>query len=233
MKAILHISLLILFSVFHQYKGLAQVEKRPVVQVKTLVTDFENHIRKGEQIYFVNIQSGTIFKAISNEYGKFDIDLPYGATYSIKIKSIGQAHDYNELAIKPYKEGEGFAYMELTILFEHPKYITLENVYFDTGKATLNRKSFVELNELVEFMRLKEDLKIEISGHTDNVGEAEDNLLLSQNRANTVRRYLISKNISADRIVAVGYGESQPVESNESADGRQKNRRTAVKFLED
>ncbi len=210
--------------------GIAQNDQHRV-RVKTIVTDFENTIRKGEQIHFVAIPSGTLFRAVSNQYGKFEIDLPYGSKYSIKIKSIGEAHDYTEIDIPPYSEKEAYAYMELTIQFEHPKLITLDNVYFDFAKSTLTKSSFEELNELVEFMKLKESLVIEIGGHTDHIGDDQANLELSQARANTVRRYLISKGISSRRIQAKGYGERAPIADNEIDQGRQKNRRTEVKIL--
>ena len=82
-------------------------------------------------------------------------------------------------------------------------------------------------------MTLKPQLEIEIAGHTDNVGTAESNMTLSLNRAKSVRNYLISKGIDANRVSIQGYGDTQPIASNDSAEGRQKNRRTVVNITKE
>jgi len=80
-------------------------------------------------------------------------------------------------------------------------------------------------------MKLKPALVIEISGHTDSIGSPESNLKLSLNRANSVRNYLINHGIKGDRVTALGSGDTQPVASNDTDDGRQQNRRTEVKII--
>ena len=82
-------------------------------------------------------------------------------------------------------------------------------------------------------MKFKETLAIEIVGHTDNVGEEDANLLLSRKRAENVRAYLIRNGIDQSRIKATGYGESQPIATNNTPEGRQKNRRTEVRIIKD
>ena len=74
-------------------------------------------------------------------------------------------------------------------------------------------------------------LKIQIGGHTDNVGKPADNLTLSNNRAKAVVSYLVSKNISAQRLLAKGFGETQPIDDNKTEEGRAKNRRTEMKVI--
>jgi outer membrane protein OmpA-like peptidoglycan-associated protein len=88
-----------------------------------------------------------------------------------------------------------------------------------------------ELNELAEYMNLKKTLVIEIAGHTDNVGAPESNQKLSEDRANAVKQYLVKKGIVAERIVAKGYGDSEPVADNNTASGKQQNRRTEVRVI--
>ncbi len=80
-------------------------------------------------------------------------------------------------------------------------------------------------------MKYRENEKIEIAGHTDNVGSASDNQKLSENRAEAIRQYLITKGVAATRVAARGYGSLQPVADNSTYDGRQKNRRTEVRIL--
>jgi len=117
------------------------------------------------------------------------------------------------------------------IEFEPPRSFTLDNVHFDTGKPALRPESFKELNEIAEYMRWRKEERYEISGHTDNVGKDDDNLKLSQARANAVKEYLVKKGIKAVRLTAKGYGHSQPVADNSTEEGRQANRRTELKIL--
>ena len=108
----------------------------------------------------------------------------------------------------------------------------LDNCTFENGKATLQETSFPVLDELVAYLKRKDDDRIEIGGHTDNVGSAASNLKLSQERANSVRDYLITKGIDSARLVAKGYGMSQPIADNKTAAGKAENRRTEVTILE-
>lgn len=108
--------------------------------------------------------------------------------------------------------------------------IVLENIYFDTGSDNLREESIQELNRLYDIMA-KSSLIIEIGGHTDNVGSDETNMDLSQARAEAVVNFVIEKGIAASRISAQGYGEDDPRATNETAEGRQENRRVEVKVL--
>ena len=107
----------------------------------------------------------------------------------------------------------------------------LENIFFDLGKATLSSDSKESLEELVDIMK-HSDIVIELGGHTDSIGEEDNNLKLSQDRVNSVRDFLISNEIDENRITAIGYGESQPLASNSTDEGRKKNRRVEVKITE-
>src|SRR5438045_2778031 len=109
--------------------------------------------------------------------------------------------------------------------------IVLNNIFFETKKFDLDPKSQVELDKLVQLLNDNPTVKIEISGHTDNVGKPADNLTLSNNRAKSVITYLISKGIAAQRLVAKGYGETKPVADNKTDEGRAKNRRTELRVI--
>jgi len=107
--------------------------------------------------------------------------------------------------------------------------IVLENIFFEFNKTDLLPASFAELDKVVQFM-LEEDVKqIEISGHTDNEGSDSYNQKLSEGRAASVVKYLASQGIKTERTLAVGYGESRPVDTNTTEEGRAQNRR--VEFL--
>lgn len=106
--------------------------------------------------------------------------------------------------------------------------VTLGDVLFDTGKADLKVAQSSNLEKLASFLTRYEDRDVIIEGHTDDVGSADANFGLSQRRAESVRSYLVSHGISADRLDATGKGEGSPVASNDSAFGRQQNRRVEV-----
>lgn len=108
--------------------------------------------------------------------------------------------------------------------------IILENVLFDFDKSTLRPESKTELDKWVKFLTDNPNLKIEISGHTDNKGTAEYNNTLSKNRAKAVYDYFVSNGIDKDRMKWVGYGFDLPIASNKTDEGRQKNRRTEIKI---
>jgi outer membrane protein OmpA-like peptidoglycan-associated protein len=109
--------------------------------------------------------------------------------------------------------------------------IILKNIFFDFDKATLRPESRAELDRLVKLLEDLPTMKIEISGHTDNIGSALYNQKLSQNRAKTVVDYLITHGIDEARLSYKGYGFSQPIASNDTDEGRQLNRRTEFKVL--
>ena len=110
--------------------------------------------------------------------------------------------------------------------------ITLKNVFFQTGKYTLLDISIVELDKVVEMMQHHPTLRIELGGHTDNVGNAAANQKLSEQRAKAVYDYLVQHGIDASRLSYKGYGQTQPVADNSTADGRRQNRRTVFTIIE-
>lgn len=109
--------------------------------------------------------------------------------------------------------------------------LPLNNLFFETAKYAIQAESYPELNRLAEWVK-ENELNIEISGHTDNVGNDDSNQTLSENRANAVRSYLIKKGCQADRISAKGFGETKPVASNDAPEGRAQNRRVEFRIRE-
>lgn len=198
--------------------------------VSVHVTDYKNNVRVGEEIRFYGTVTKKTYSGITDNRGNFDIKLPKGDTYQIKIAAIGEEQKYSTLNIP---NEPGMYSGEMAIKFEMPTEITLKDVLFETGSAKLNPSSYKSLDEMANFMKRKITMVIEIAGHTDNLGSKESNLTLSQKRAETVRAYLISKGISAARISAKGYGQDEPVADNETETGRKQNRRTEVKIVKE
>jgi OOP family OmpA-OmpF porin len=110
----------------------------------------------------------------------------------------------------------------------------LQGIQFETGKSVIKPVSYPILNAIVKVMNDNQNYKLIIGGHTDNVGDDQANMTLSQNRADAVAKYLIEKGVSPVRISATGYGESKPVDTNATAAGKARNRRVelSVEFLE-
>ena len=106
--------------------------------------------------------------------------------------------------------------------------VTLRNIFFETASATLVETSLAELDRLAEALARHPPLRLEVGGHTDAVGSDEANLLLSERRAKAVYDYLVERGVSADRLAYRGYGESRPVATNDTPEGRAANRRTTL-----
>jgi outer membrane protein OmpA-like peptidoglycan-associated protein len=107
----------------------------------------------------------------------------------------------------------------------------MKHVFFDTGKYDLLPASYPELNKLTAYLKNNPNVKIEISGHTDNTGNATTNQTLSRNRAESVVNYLVLKGIGKSRLKAKGYGSSRPVDTNSTPEGRKNNRRVEVSLI--
>ena len=106
----------------------------------------------------------------------------------------------------------------------------MQGIEFESGKALIKKKSFPLLDQIAQTFIENADYRIEIQGHTDNTGKAEVNKKLSQQRADAVMKYLISKGVAQERLTAVGYGQEMPVADNSTKEGRQKNRRVEFKI---
>ncbi len=161
--------------------------------------------------------------------GLFEVRLP-GATsvFNISIKAPGYM-GYEETMQNLSTDGkiELFSLTPLTV----GTTIRLNKVYFERGKAVLLDSSFSELNRVSEMMLENPGVKIELSGHTDNQGNAKLNLELSKERVNAVLTYLVSNGVNAKRIKGKGYGGTRPVASNASEETRRLNRRVEFKIL--
>jgi len=110
--------------------------------------------------------------------------------------------------------------------------IVLEDVQFESNSSELTSGSSETLDKVVDGMSKYSDLRIEIQAHTDSMGEADYNQYLSEQRAKSVRDYLVGKGIAANRMETKGYGESKPVADNSTREGRAKNRRVELKILD-
>ncbi len=103
--------------------------------------------------------------------------------------------------------------------------IQIRNIEFETGKADISAKSEAILNKVLEALNKNPNMQLEVSGHTDNVGSHDFNMELSNNRAKSVKDWLVNKGVSTSRLTAQGYGPDKPTKTNETPEGRRRNRR--------
>jgi len=220
--------ILILVLVFKHISAQIPEPTENQALLNVIITDFNEIPRTSETIIFVSESKKIEYKAITNEKGEAFLLVPKGDIYNISYRDFISHVNYSRVEI-PKEEGK--IILDIIIKFEPEKVFTLNNVFYEVGKADLTKESFAALNELVDLLLLKKDIEIEISGHTDSDGSYDMNMKLSQARAESVVKYLVSKGISASRLVAKGYGPTKPIAPNDTPAGRQQNRRTEVKIL--
>lgn len=205
----------------------------PVVLIAGVVYNKKTNSPMGAAIRYYDLSSNQeLGIARSNPTtGAYKIVLPYGKHYSFLGKKIGFypiSENIDLSKIDRYKEVEKNLYM---VPIEKGGTIRLNNIFFEFNKATLKPKSLNELNRLYHLMIEKPKIKIQISGHTDNVGASVYNLQLSKKRAEVVVRFLIKKGVDANRLSSKGYGETKPLLPNNSEKNRTTNRRVEFKIF--
>ncbi|MEL6140135.1 MAG: OmpA family protein, partial [Bacteroidota bacterium] len=172
----------------------------------------------------------------TSENGSFTIVLPTGKNYALSVEQPGYLPYSSQFSLEgsnapddPYRLTIELQPTDQNILPDAP--IVLRNVLFASGSAKLLEVSFPELDRLANLLTSTPRLKIEIGGHTDDVGSDSDNQQLSEARAKAVYNYLLEKEISANRLSFVGYGESRPIADNTTSAGRTENRRTEFRII--
>lgn len=210
-----------------------EVDQNKVTILKGLVSDAVSQNPVEANIELVDNEKGEIvasFKS-NSKTGKYLVSLPSGKNYGLAVKAEGYLF-HSENFIIP----ESAAYQEITKNIKLKKIeigstIVLKNIFFDFDKATLRPESTVELENLHKILTDNPSIKVEISGHTDSKGSDEYNLKLSDDRSKSVVEWLINKGIKSDRLIYKGYGESVPIATNDTEEGRQLNRRTEFKII--
>ena len=201
--------------------------------VDVSISDFKKNMLVHEIVVFRSQLNQKEYQGLSQENGKFSLRLPAGDKYDIFILGFKDSVSNITLDIPALGPNQSYKTAQKVDLFHQPaKTFVLDDVNFETGKADLKIESFPVLDELVAYLNRKDDERIEIGGHTDNVGKPAANILLSMERAKSVMAYVITKGIDADRLTAKGYGSSIPVASNVTTVGKAMNRRTEIKILE-
>jgi outer membrane protein OmpA-like peptidoglycan-associated protein len=164
--------------------------------------------------------------------GDYKIILPYGKTYGYMALAEGFYSVTKNLDVTNLTKYTEIDEQNLYLApIEKDQVARLNNVFFEKGTANLKPESYPELNRFVLFLKVNKKIEIEISGHTDNTGDAAKNVILTQNQAQAIADYLIKNGISDKRIKVQGYGSAVPIGFNNSEEGREMNRRIEFKVL--
>lgn len=205
-----------------------------VSYVKAHVTDASTNENLAANFEIIDVETGKIIvsNTTDKKRGEFLASLPAGKNYMLNVNKEGYLFysDYFECK-NAIDEQHAFV---LDIKLNKPKAgerVVLKNIFFDVNKFDLKPESTSELNKLIAFLRNNPTSKIEISGHTDNIGDKKLNQVLSQNRAKAVYDYLVGNNIVATRLAFKGYGDTKPLANNDTAEGKAQNRRTEFTII--
>lgn len=214
-------------------KLITELRPNPVVLISGKVYNAKTKEPIGASIEYETLEDGKNVGVASSDpkTGEYKIVLPYGKNYGFMAyaeKHISVSDNLDLTAVAEYKEITRDLYL---VPLEVGSTIRLNNIFFDVALATLRNESFPELDRLIGLMTQNEKMIIELSGHTDNVGSDEANLKLSGDRAQAVMQYIVSKGIKAERLTAKGYGETKPLTTNDTEEGKQLNRRVEFTIL--
>lgn len=203
-----------------------------VISISGKVVDENNQPIEAE-IAWQELDTGkTLGKLYSKATtGEFFITLPVGKEYAFYAKKEGYFNISERIDLKSQKKysikATNFQLNSYQSTIKNKKEIVLNNIFFGSNSDKLNPSSFAELNRLVDVLLKNEEMKIEIQGHSDDVGNADNNMALSEKRAKSVQGYLLGKGVPSEKISAKGYGQTKPAFPNDSDEHRAKNRRVS------
>lgn len=211
-----------------------EIQPDPVVLIYGKVYDSKTKKFLSSQILYDDLLTNKeVGVATSNGgTGEYKIVLPYGKKYGFFAKKSGYmalSANIDLTDIQEYTEIEKNLYLTP---IEVNQQIVMNNVFFQKGKSYLVSTSYPELDRLIVTMNENPEIKIEIQGHTNNIGDREKLLELSEQRAESVKKYIVEKGISPDRITTKGFGSDKPVASNDTELGRKQNQRVEFKITD-
>ncbi|MDB5134334.1 MAG: OmpA family protein [Mucilaginibacter sp.] len=204
-----------------------------VTYVKGTVNDAITKQPLESAVEIIDLEKNTpVYQDYSSaEQGDFLATITTGKNYGLNISKDGYLFYSANFSLIGLENKNPFNIAVLLQPIEVGNKVILKNIFFDTNKFDIKDESKPELKKLMDFLNLNPTVHIEVSGHTDNVGSDQFNQTLSENRAKAVYQYLIANGISAGRLVFKGYGETQPIASNDTDEDRSRNRRTEFKII--
>ncbi len=217
----------------YTFKLYDKIRPKPVTYVKGIVYDKETKKKLVSKIELIDIDKDKIIvKSYSNKKtGEFITCLLKNKNYALNVSKTGYLFYSENFSLKNIKNSSKPFILNVPLqAIKIGSRVILKNIFFETDSYILKQKSEAELKKLIRFLFLNRKIKIEIGGHTDNVGSKEYNIKLSNNRARAVIQYLIKHKIPKERLSYKGYGYSLPIANNKTEKGRSLNRRTEFKI---
>ncbi|MCF8331461.1 MAG: OmpA family protein [Bacteroidales bacterium] len=213
----------------------ADIEKTFITVMKGIIFDANTKYPLHASVIITDNQTNEILADFKNDSasGSYLVKLKSGKNYGLTIQADGYLFYSENIDLTEETKAKSIEKNIGLRKVEKGMHIVLRNIFFDTDKATLRDASRAELNRLFKIMQEYPNIRVEISGHTDNVGSEEYNKKLSERRAKAVVDYLVGKGINKDRLEYIGLGFDQPIATNQTEEGRQKNRRTEFKVISD
>lgn len=206
----------------------------PVVIIKGKVMDEKTKMPVGAEITYQDLKTGNEVGIAQSDpkTGKYQIVLPYGKLYGFRAeakKYIAQNENIDLRTVSDYKEITRNLYL---MKMEVGEVIVLNNVFFEQASPKLEETSHSELDRIAKIMKDNPNMKVELSGHTDNRGNKDKLMELSQQRVDAVKDYIVGKGIRENRIETKAYGGSKTIHKNDSELEHSKNRRVEFKILQ-
>ncbi len=217
---------------FELYK---EARPLPVTYVKGTIYDAQTNELLSADIELIDLDDSesTTETSSGNNNGKYLVCLPSERNYAFNISKDGYLFHSENFSLKNLDDPSKPYLIDIGLRrIQAGKAVVLKNIFFETDSYALKDESKAELGKLLTFLNDNPEIRIEISGHTDNVGTMAYNLELSGNRAKSVYEYLIDKGTEKSRLTFKGYGMTKPIDSNETEDGRAANRRTEFMIIE-
>lgn len=209
------------------------LKPKKVTYTKGTIADKGTQQKIAATLSFVDLASGKVVNEVVSDAitGEYLLTLPLGKDYVVNATANGYLFYSQFFSLKNATAAEPFIQDILLEKIAAEKTIILENVFFETDSFALKPESFIELNKLAALLLTQPNLKIEIGGYTDNAGNADYNLKLSEQRAKSVLDYLLVQKVPATQLAYKGYGMENPIANNETEAGKARNRRTEIKVL--
>jgi flagellar motor protein MotB len=219
----------------YQFDLYEAIQPIPASYMKGKVFNEDTKELLGARFELIDLETEEIISASESDpiTGEFLVCIPTDRDYALNVDRIGYLFYSDNIALEGVHERIDPFMVDIPLTpLKVGKKIVLRNVFFETDSFTLQPESKVELEKIAGLLEQHPSMKVEISGHTDNVGTEAYNMELSENRAKSAVFYLRKKGIRIDRMIYKGYGENNPIADNDTPQGRAKNRRTELKVIE-
>ncbi len=211
-----------------------EIQAQHVLYMKGVITDAKNSNPVAAYIQLIDLETGEIaMETMSDKAdGHYLFCIPPGKNYALNVSHPNYLFYSENFSLKNHPVDHPYVKDVAMQKMDVGQTVVLNNVFFESDRFDLEPESKVELNKLVQFLKDNPTLHIELGGHTDNSGTKEQNQTLSTNRAKAVYTYLVSKGIATERLSYKGYADSKPLASNDTPEGKAKNRRTEFKVTQ-